>query len=149
MSAVSVTIDASEAIAGLSGMENLAPLTNGLALGAEYLREQVVRLPTQFSHRHIPEWTDKQRKWFFWALRTGKIQVPYTRKGALAASWVVSVQGLTATVGTSLGYAPLVKSERMTTYHRITGHETVTFTAQQATPRIVAYFEAGVAQWVG
>jgi hypothetical protein len=146
---VSVSINDNGTFAALAAMQNIAPLTNAIAAGAEYLRDQVARYPTQFSHPHIPEWTDKQRKWFFWALRTGQIQVPYVRKGALAASWVVSVQGLTATVGTSLGYAPLVKSERMTMYHRITGHETVTFTAQQASPRIFTYFDAGVAQWVG
>jgi hypothetical protein len=149
MSVVSVTVDASEAIAGLGGMQNIAPLTNGLALGAEYLREQEAAYPTQFTHRHTPEWTAKQRRYVMMMIKLGLIVIPRTRTGAEAASWTVQGQGLMFTIGTALGYAPLVKSERMTQFHRITGWESATTTAQRAEPRIFAYFEAGVAQWVG
>lgn len=147
---MTITVDMQDngLMAALSGMQNLAPLTNGLVAGAEYLRTQVMRYPTQFSHRHTPEWTPTQRRWFFWALRTGQIQVPYVRSQALATSWEVQAQGLRATVGTTVSYAPLVKSERITMYHRITGHETVTFTTQQAEQRIFELFNLGVAQWV-
>ncbi|MCK5642224.1 MAG: hypothetical protein KAJ19_15570 [Gammaproteobacteria bacterium] len=31
--------------------------------------------------------TERQRRWFFWALSTGKISVPYSRTGVLASSW--------------------------------------------------------------
>lgn len=31
--------------------------------------------------------SDKQRRWFFWALGTGKIGVPYRRTGALSRGW--------------------------------------------------------------
>ena len=33
--------------------------------------------------------TERQRRWFFWALGTGQINVPYKRTGKLASSWRV------------------------------------------------------------
>jgi hypothetical protein len=149
MSAVSVRIEDNGTFAALTAMQNIAPLTNGLVQGAEYLREQLARYATQFSHPMVPPLTPKARRYLMWAIKNGVIKVPYVRSQTLASSWTVQAQGLSATVGTSVGYAPLVKSERMTMYHRITGHESATFTAQQATPKIVDLFSAGVAVWVG
>jgi len=37
--------------------------------------------------------TDRQRRFFFWALRTGVIEVPYKRTGVLASSWRATKQG--------------------------------------------------------
>jgi hypothetical protein len=37
--------------------------------------------------------TDKQRRWFFWALNNGMISVPYQRTGRLANSWGISRVG--------------------------------------------------------
>ena len=31
--------------------------------------------------------SDRQRRWFFWALKEGKIEVPYKRTGTLGRSW--------------------------------------------------------------
>ena len=31
--------------------------------------------------------SDRQRRWFFWALREGKIEIPYKRTGTLGRSW--------------------------------------------------------------
>ena len=31
--------------------------------------------------------TDRQRRWFFWALSNGNINVPYRRTGSMSASW--------------------------------------------------------------
>jgi len=58
--------------------------------------------------------SDKQRRWFFWALRSGQIQVPYRRSGLLGQSWRPYVEGAgMATKGivdTNLRYAPYVQS---------------------------------------
>lgn len=41
------------------------------------------------SQRNAPQpfKTDRQRRWFFWALKEGIITVPYARTGRLANSW--------------------------------------------------------------
>ncbi len=147
---ISATLADNGTFAALSAMQNIAPLTNGLIQGAEYLREQLARYPTQWHHRHIPEWTTKQRGWFFRNLKLGTIVVPRTRTQELANSWVVQAMGLTATVGTALPSAIYtMKAERLTMYHWITGWESAQLQAARAETRIVAFFSAGVAQWVG
>lgn len=53
--------------------------------------------------------TDKQRRWFFWALRTGLISVPYVRTGILASSWRAENNGWADwSIANSASYAALV-----------------------------------------
>jgi len=54
--------------------------------------------------------SDRQRRYFFWALREGIINVPYRRTGALAAGWKVDVSGTQATVTNAVPSAPYVQS---------------------------------------
>ena len=57
----------------------------------------------------------KQRRYFFWALREGFIQLPYHRKGKLGQSWTWRItstgNGLRGQVGTNLSYAKWVQNE--------------------------------------
>jgi hypothetical protein len=67
--------------------------------------------------------TEKQRRWFFWALHNGLIQVPYVRRGKLGQSWNTSVtasgNSLHGVVGTNLKYAVYVmNSQRQALIHR-------------------------------
>lgn len=59
--------------------------------------------------------TAKQRRYFFWALKQGIIQVPYTRTGKLGQSWTWEITqtsaGLRGVVGTNMGYAKWVQSQ--------------------------------------
>ena len=59
--------------------------------------------------------TDKQRRYFFWALKQGIIQVPYVRTGKLGQSWTYKItvtgSGLRGVVGTNLRYAQVVQAE--------------------------------------
>ena len=43
--------------------------------------------------------SDKQRRWFFAALRRGEIQVPYRRRGTLGRKWAVKVKMAPEVVG--------------------------------------------------
>ena len=58
--------------------------------------------------------TAKQRRYFFWAVQNGVIQVPYVRTGKLGQSWTWKItttgSGLRGQVGTNLKYAPWVQS---------------------------------------
>lgn len=58
--------------------------------------------------------TAKQRRYFFWALSNGVIQVPYVRTGKLGQSWNTRVtetgSGMAGTIGTNMKYAKWVQS---------------------------------------
>ena len=67
--------------------------------------------------------TEKQRRYFFWALRNGLIQVPYVRRGKLGQSWSTSVtatgNSIHGIVGTNLKYAVWVQnSQRQAVIHQ-------------------------------
>ncbi len=59
--------------------------------------------------------TDKQRRWFFWALKQGVITVPYQRTGKLEQSWTWKVtatgSGLRGEIGTNMSYAHWVQRQ--------------------------------------
>lgn len=59
--------------------------------------------------------TEKQRRWFFWALKQGLIQVPYQRTGKLGQSWTWKVDttstGLRGEIGTNMSYAKWVQHQ--------------------------------------
>lgn len=58
-----------------------------------------------------PFFTDKQRRYFFWALRQGIITVPYRRTNTLRDNWVVVGQGLDEIVVNQTPYAGLVMGD--------------------------------------
>ena len=67
--------------------------------------------------------TAKQRRYFFWALRTGRIQVPYHRTLKLGQSWAwhitTTAHGLRGEVGTNMPYVKWVqRAESQARIHR-------------------------------
>ena len=58
--------------------------------------------------------TARQRRYFFWAVKNGVIQVPYARTGKLGQSWNTQVteagSGMYGKIGTNMGYAKWVQS---------------------------------------
>jgi len=76
--------------------------------------------------------TDKQRRYFFYALAKGKIEVPYRRgespgSRTLGRRWTIATSnnGLTAIVGNNAPYGPLVQAkDRQTLYHKAVGWQT-------------------------
>ena len=67
--------------------------------------------------------SEKQRRFFFAALRDGLIQVPYRRTGTLGRSWTMrissTVDGIEGRVGTNIIYAPWVQDkERQAIIHQ-------------------------------
>lgn len=109
----------------MEGLDELVRL-----LGAERARKAVreaVRAGTIAVHKRLPpyppqahrpmEWkSDRQRRWFFWALRTGRIKVPYRRTGTLGRFFATRVletgsKRIVGEIGTHIRYAPWVVSE--------------------------------------
>jgi len=67
--------------------------------------------------------TAKQRRYFFWALKEGIIQVPYVRTGKLGQSWTYKITdtgaGLRGVVGTNMSYAKVTQNgESQAMIHR-------------------------------
>jgi len=86
--------------------------------------KRVIDVYPHHSPRPQPFVSDKQRRGFFAKLRKGEITVPYRRTDGLKHGWNVTTSnaGLTATVGNSVKYGPLVQSaEKQTGYHATTG----------------------------
>jgi hypothetical protein len=67
--------------------------------------------------------SDKQRRWFFAALREGRISVPYHRTGALGRGWKVSYQKSAgwATITNSVPYAPFVQGFDQSRHEKLVG----------------------------
>ena len=67
--------------------------------------------------------SDRQRRFFFAALREGLIQVPYRRTGTLGRSWTtridVTANSIEGRIGTNIIYAPWVQDkDRQATIHQ-------------------------------
>lgn len=71
-------------------------------------------------HASQPFRSDRQRRWFFWALSSGVINVPYRRTGRLANSWSAKKRGWADwLLVNSASYASLVIGEdSQAGYHR-------------------------------
>lgn len=82
------------------------------------LHDDLVAYPPKSSGKMVWE-SLKQRRYFFWALREGKIQVPYQRGGLnsqkLGQSWTwkitTTAHGLRGEVGSSATYAKWVQHQ--------------------------------------
>lgn len=101
------------------------------------------------SRKPQPFKTERQRRFFFAALRDGRIVVPYRRTGQLGRSmqWEIVSQGpaeYRGRYGTNLAYAPLVISDdRQAGYHRGTWYTMKTI-QERAAPTIIRDWEQTV-----
>ena len=127
--------------------EQLKGFKEGLRDGAKHIR-RVVRLYPRKSSRRQPFRTAKSRRYFFWALRQGIIQVPYVRTLRLKNAWQIETvnNGLTqivANVGVS--YNALVQGAgAQANYHRFTGWKTEKQVAREETPEVIRLATAGL-----
>jgi hypothetical protein len=93
--------------------------------------------------------SDRQRRFFFWAMRKGIIQVPYRRKaaGGLAGRWTVtpSENGLRVEVANATPYGPLMQAKaRQTLYAKAVGWQTDAQVLARETPVVVQYLKTAI-----
>ncbi len=88
--------------------------------------------PDELAHRPQPFVSDRQRRYFFAALRRGEIEVPYRRgfspgSESLGRRWTIKTtdRGLTGVIGNNASYARYVQGAGFqTAYHAETGWKT-------------------------
>ena len=125
------------------GANNLLAPEMGRAL--EKIRAPLAKAPSPPTFQGHAAWmTPKQRRWFFWALHSGKITVPYQRTGKLQQSWTARVRadvtGLEGTVGNIMHYGRWVQ-DRDKPQARI--HVGRWATVQDVTERVLPTITAG------
>ena len=102
--------------------------------------------------------SDKQRRFFFWALRSGAIHVPYRRgqdprSKNLEQAWSTKmISDISVQIGIPAGltYGPLMKdADHQTKYAAAVGWRTVQQDIVDVTPQLDSGARAGVAKILG
>lgn len=87
-------------------------LKRATSASVKLLRQRLAKYPGKSTGAMVFV-SDKQRRFFFAALREGKLQVPYRRTGTLGRKWTSKVtftdDDVMGFVGNSAPYAPLVQ----------------------------------------
>ena len=78
-----------------------------------HVETPIKHYPTKHGNAPVKFVSEKQRRYFFWALNSGEIDVPYKRGRTLGNSWTKKVSmrgsGVIGRVGTNVPYALLVQ----------------------------------------
>ncbi len=81
-----------------------------------HIKTPISHYPAKKGNAPMEFVSEKQRRWFFWALNNGKITVPYKRGRTLGNSWSSAKvrirrrkNGVFGRIGTNIPYAPLVQ----------------------------------------
>lgn len=146
----------SDAAIQIVGLEPLMAAVGRLAAGVvlrdtmevavERVRTQIAVYPPPPAGYRMVWKSERQRRWFFAALRSGAIQVPYRRTGTLGRRWTTRVSGaglaVTGEVGNVTGYGPYVQgADDQAHVHQGRWRTDEQVTAMM-TPQIQALFEA-------
>lgn len=134
-----------ELITKVIALGQLERITAALKAGGAHLVSKLRNYPAQ-QRRPQPFKSDKQRRYFFYALRKGLIGVPYQRGSSpgsrnLKQLWTVEAESPTrVVVGNNAPYGPYVQDrERQSRYHQQTGWPTAQGVAASETPVVSDY----------
>ena len=92
--------------------------------------------------------SDRQRKWFFWALDSGSISVPYRRTQEMRKAWKQIGHGVNSLIANESPGAEFVVGDKHQSRHEaLVGWKTTGMTIEQHMPKIekVAIGAAGAA----
>lgn len=88
--------------------------------------------------------SDKQRRFFFWALKSGAINVPYGRTQALSRGWRKVGEGRSAFLANESPYGVYMYDDvRQSRMSKLIGWKTLGQTLKERTKEIVRRFDAG------
>lgn len=133
----------------LKSLEDMRQFIAAMKAGAEHIKGTVDVYPPDIVPREpmSPFWTDKQRRYFFAALKEGKIEVPYRRGTSpgsqmLNKKWTIGEEngGLTQIVGNNVTYGPFLMDETsQTPYMKRRGWKTIQTVVKEQTDRVVKF----------
>ena len=134
-------------IGKLDSIAKLKTVKAGIKAGALHIKGKIADYPPRkyVSIKSVGGWkSEKQRRWFFWALRTGQIEVPYRRGVSpmsqdLGGKWTIKERdgGMTAVVGNNVSYGPFVQSAaNQSPMMRKIGWKTTEKVADEEGPRV-------------
>jgi len=123
-------------------LENLTGVKAALKAAGKHVEGKVKAYPHRTSPSRASVYgstfkSDKQRRFFFAALRSGSIDVPYKRGISPASEshgrrWTTRVTGLRAVIGANTSYGPLLQdAEKQTKYAAVQGWKTTELVAEQ------------------
>lgn len=143
-------------LAKLTKLQTLQAVQGAMLLAGAHIEGKMKAYPPQSGATRKSVYnktfkTDKQRRFFFYALKKGIIQLPYRRKlgGGLAGAWTVRAfdQGLSVEIGNNTSYGPLVQGQgRQSLYHKAGGWATDEAVLERETPAVVAYVKDAIEQ---
>jgi len=97
--------------------------------------------------------TDKQRRFFFAALRDGRIEAPYRRTGTLGRRWTATISGagldLVGRVGNNTTYGPYVMARAEQAAYHAGVWPVAEDVAEQATGDVLDIFRDAVQMALG
>jgi hypothetical protein len=130
----------------LDGLDDPAVFFRPMTEATAHVQNKIAQYPPSPAGRKQGFKTDKQRRYFFWALKNGKITLPYKRTGTLGRKWTTSVSadGRTGRVGNNTPYARVVQDssyEKYSHYHKETGWITIQNVAKNEQRAVTGYFE--------
>ena len=136
-------------LAKLKDFSNLVP---GLEAAAGHVKGKISKYPSGNQHRPQPFKTEKSRRFFFWALRNGLIEVPYRRGQSPGSedhgqSWTIKGMkaGLQQLIGSDTSYGPLLQAPgQQTSYHKETGWKTTDEVAQEEEEKVLDFVKRQV-----
>lgn len=124
MPGITIHVEGLDALlAKLGRIQGLSALRPAMTRATAHVQARLAVYPPQ-AHKGLGGFkSDKQRRFFFAALRSGQIQVPYRRTGTLGRRWTSTVEqtpgDLIGTVGNNTIYGPYVMDpERQAWMHK-------------------------------
>lgn len=135
-----------------TSIKKLRYVRAALKTAASHIKYALQKYPTH-SPRKMKFVSERQRKYFFWAVNKGQITLPYRRGSSptsrnLKQMWTVDIEkdGMTAIIGNNTPYGPLVQGEgTQTRYHMYTGWKTTAQVENEERETVMNYLGAALA----
>ena len=135
-----VTVDVSGVVGKMRSLAEMRGAQRAGQTAGSMVRQRAATYPPQ-SHKPQPLKTRRSQRFFFAALRDGRISVPYKRTLRLGAGWSVRIDGLNVTIFNNEPHAAIVqKAGAQSGYHL--GHwSNEVQIAEEMTPVVLAIYE--------